>query len=248
MQDPEISKKILKEDHKRGAVATYLKEIVYGGNDGIVTTFAVVAGFSGAQLNNTSIPTFSILTVLLFGLANLFADGASMGLGNFLSSRSEKNYYKSEKDRELTEIRRNPQAEKEETTILLQAKGFTKAQADDLTRLYSSNESYWVEFMMNQELELPNPENENPYLTGLFTFIAFGIFGVIPLLPYLLPIGNLSSAFFASALATFSALVLLGLLRWKVTREKLIRSVLEIVLIGGISASIAFAVGTFFRI
>jgi vacuolar iron transporter family protein len=88
-----------KEEHSSSPFSTYLKEIVYGGNDGIVTTFAVVAGFAGAQ-SDTNVATYSFLTVLLFGIANLFADGASMGLGNFLSLRSEQDLYKKEKAKE----------------------------------------------------------------------------------------------------------------------------------------------------
>lgn len=247
MDDSDVRKKRLKEDHKRSPVAVYLKEIVYGGNDGIVTTFAVVAGFSGAQIYN-NMPSYSIMTVLLFGIANLFADAASMGLGNFLSLRSEKDLYKSEKVKELSEIRSKPNLEKEETKILLQAKGFNSDQAEKLTQIYATNETYWVEFMMNQELELPNPEKENPYLTGFSTFLAFVSFGSIPLLPYILPTQNLSNAFLFSGIATFSALVLLGLLRWRVTGENIARSVFEIVIVGGVSALIAYIVGTFFRI
>ena len=89
-----------------GLQAAYLKEIVYGGNDGIVTTFAVVAGFAGAHANGHSyIPA---ITVLLFGLANLFADATSMGLGNFLAIRTEQDIYAHEKDKEYHEIKHNP--------------------------------------------------------------------------------------------------------------------------------------------
>lgn len=237
--------KDLKSEHRRSPVATYLKEIVYGGNDGIVTTFAVIAGFTGAQAQS-NIATYSVLTVLLFGLANLFADAASMGLSNFLSLRSEKDLYKSEKERELNEIRDNPESEKKETQVLLEAKGFTKEQSQKLTNLYATNEKYWVEFMMNQELELPNPEKENPYLTGFSTFLAFIIFGFIPLIPYIVSSDSLNS-FLYSCFFALSALVLLGITRWKITSENIVRCVFEIVIIGTVSASIAYFVGTFFR-
>jgi len=62
----------------------YLPEVIYGANDGIVTTFAVVAGVAGASLNPA--------IVLVLGAANLFADGFSMGMSNFLSRRSEADY------------------------------------------------------------------------------------------------------------------------------------------------------------
>lgn len=65
----------------------YLKQVIFGGIDGIITTFAVVAGFNGAQEADPQ--NFGIATVLLFGFANLFSDASSMGLGNFVAERSE---------------------------------------------------------------------------------------------------------------------------------------------------------------
>lgn len=236
----------LQQEHRVSPLQTYLKEIVYGGSDGIVTTFAVVAGFTGASAG-ASIATYSIATVLLFGLANLFADGASMGLSNFLSLRAEKDVYKGEQEKEYHEVKNNPDMEKAETIEILVNKGFTEQQAQELTRIYATNQSYWVEWMMNNELELPNPTGENPFLTGLATFSAFIVFGSIPLLPYILGMPT-QNIFMYSCIAAFSALVVLGLIRFKVTGENILRSVLEIVALGGTSAAIAYFVGTFFKL
>jgi len=235
----------LKKEHKASPFQTYLKEIVYGGNDGIVTTFAVVAGFSGANLGQ-NIDGYSFLTVLLFGIANLFADGASMGLGNFLSLRAEQDVYRAEEAKERHEIQTNPEMEKAETIDILQSRGFTLEQAETLAKIYMTNEDYWVRFMMNDELELANPLGENPILTALATFLSFVFFGFIPLIPYVLQV-PLEKAFSYSLLATFSALVLLGALRWRITRESALRSIFEIVLVGGVAASLAYIVGTFFK-
>lgn len=245
---PEISfdlQKHLRQEHKINLFQTYLKEIVYGGNDGIVTTFAVVAGFTGAQASNAA--SLSYLTVLLFGLANLFADGASMALGNFLSLRSEKDVYKAHRDKERTEIRRSRKMEKEETIEILKMRGFTPQQAVQLTDIFMTNEKYWLQFMMSDELEMPDPTKENPFLTALATFISFSSFGVIPLIPYIF-LDNQPNSFMFSSLATFSALILLGLLRYSVTRINLLRSITEMVMIGSIAAIIAYLVGTFFKL
>lgn len=238
-------KEHLKEEHKITLFQTYLKEIVYGGNDGIVTTFAVVAGFAGAQANNAA--SLSYLTVLLFGLANLFADGASMAMGNYLSLRSEKDVYKAHQKKERYEIHRSRKMEKEETIEILKTKGFTPQQAKHLTEIFMTNEKYWLQFMMNDELEMSDPTKENPFLTALATFISFLLFGFIPLIPYIL-MNNHPYAFIYSSLAAFSALLLLGLLRWTITRINLIRTVSEIVLVGSTAAIIAYLVGTFFKL
>ncbi len=232
----------LEKEHKMTPVSAYLKDIVYGGTDGIVTTFAVVGGFAGAQTDVNALP---VLVVLLFGLANLFADGASMGLSNFLSIRSEQDVYQIERRKEFHEVKTNPKAEFEETVEILMDRGFDKKDAVEVATLYKKNPQYWTDFMMNYELELPNPTSENPYLTGLATFIAFIVFGFIPLIPYIffrnVPLFTYSVVF------TALALLLLGLLRWRVTKESPIRSVGEILLLGGVSATLAFLVGTFFR-
>lgn len=233
----------LAQEHKMTPFQTYLKEIVYGGSDGIVTTFAVVAGFTGAGAASSSYPFF---IVLLFGFANLFADGVSMALGNFLSLRSEQDMYKTHEEKELQEIKHNTKSEEAESLAILTQKGFTRNQAQDLVAIYKTNEVYWLSFMMNHELKIPNPKGENPFATGIATFLSFIIFGLIPLSPYVI-LKQTEGVFSLSLLATFCALVLLGLLRFRATRENITRSVGEIVLIGSISAAVAFIVGTFFR-
>lgn len=237
--------KHLRKEHQLSPFSTYLREIVYGGNDGIVTTFAVVAGFSGANLSHAN--GLGYVTVLLFGLANLFADASSMGLGNLLSMRSEQDRYKQERDKEMHEIKNNTDIEKKETEQLLMSKGFSQEQSNQLVKIYATNEDYWADFMMRYELEMSDPTNENALLTGSVTFISFIIFGAIPLIPYFI-VGNNGNTFKLAIGATFIALLLLGLLRWKVTKDSLIRSVGEILVIGGISASIAYLVGTLFAI
>jgi len=236
----------LAQEHKSTLFADYLKEIVYGGNDGIVTTFAVVAGFTGAYSNSAGVLQLSILTVLLFGLANLFADGTAMGLGSFLALRAEKTLYKKYKDKERREIKNNPDMERQETIYLFQKKGFSEKDALSLTDIISKNKSYWLYFMMNDELELSNPENTNEVLTGLMTFLSFCFFGFIPILPYLF-LTDAQSAFIVSTIFTLLALCVLGAFSGFVSSRKYLIAILETVAVGSLAASVAFFVGTFFR-
>lgn len=235
--------------YKKSAVAEYFKEVIYGGIDGIVTTFAVVSGFSGAALSSDATMQASFVIVLLFGLANLFADAISMGLGNFLSVRSEKDQYHLERIKERELMRRDPEHEVEETVTILTQKGFSEADARILANIYRHNEEYWLDFMMANEYEMSDPRGDNPALTGFTTFGAFLVFGAIPLLPFFFLSGAESSTLFqVSTAGTLFALVLLGLLKWKVVGTSLRRSVGEVVLVGVVAAGIAFLVGTFFRI
>jgi VIT1/CCC1 family predicted Fe2+/Mn2+ transporter len=227
--------------------AEYFKEVIYGGIDGIVTTFAVVAGFAGAALSSDVTMQLSFTVVLLFGLANLFADAASMGLGNFLSVRSEKDLYHVKREQELVEMKGNPELEVRETIDILTAKGFSASDAQTLASIYKGNEDYWLDFMMNHEHELSDPRGENEVYTGFATFASFMVFGSIPLLPFMVAnSGDAATTFMYSSIGTFIALVVLGLLKWRVIGSKLGASLFEVVAVGGTAAVLAYYVGTFF--
>lgn len=239
----------LREEHRQSAIATYIKEVIYGGVDGIITTFAVVAGFSGAALSNETTTQLTFLVVLLFGLANLFADGVSMGLGNFLSVRSDQDVYNAAREKEVEEIKSNTDAEVQETIAILLEKGFSKEDAQILTNIYRTNEEYWTDFMMTHELEMSDPRGDNPVLTGSATFIAFVVFGSVPLIPFILSLSNSTfNTFILSCIGTFVALLLLGTVKWRVVGTSFVKSVGEVVIVGGSAALIAFFVGTLFAI
>lgn len=239
-------KEHLRAEHGVSGVSTYLREIVYGGNDGIVTTFAVVAGFSGATLYGAT-PFVGTAAVLLFGLANLFADATAMGLGNFLSSRSERDLYFWHRKKELQEIKQNERFEEEETRELLKKRGVSGTDIEGFITLYKNNPDLWADFMMQYELEIPDPRGASAAREALATFASFIFFGSIPLLPYFFGFAGKES-FYISIAATFLALLLLGMLRFIVTRRSLLKSIAETLIIGGTCALVAYVVGVMFRV
>lgn len=228
---------------KKISISGYLREIVYGGSDGIITTFAVVAGFSGAQ--SGALAQYPLLVVLVFGFANLFADAFSMGLGNVLSVLADRDVYKDMKNKELHKLKRDGEHEKVDSINILKKRGFSDDDAEKLVSIYSRNESFWAEFKLRYQLQMSAPEHENPVATGLATIFSFTLFGFIPLMPYVFLRGD--NLFTTSIVFTAMALVLLGVLRWKVTTQNLWRAVGEIVFLGGIAAVIAYFVGTLFK-
>ena len=226
--------------HALGRTQEHLKQLVYGGNDGIVTTFAIVAGFAGAAADGVA--QVGGLAVLVFGLANLFADAVSMGLGEYLSLRSQHVLYRSRRKSELEQIANRPDHQRMELVEILRQRGIPTDDADTAAAILSRHPDVMADLMMSQNVGMSNPERENPLVSGLSTFLSFVVFGSIPLTPYfLLPPDD--RTFLLSVLATVLALVSLGLLRWNATGERLIRSVGETVLIGAICAVVAFAVG-----
>ncbi|PRY26203.1 VIT1/CCC1 family predicted Fe2+/Mn2+ transporter [Aliiruegeria haliotis] len=229
-----------REAHGLGQIQAFLKQIVYGGNDGIVTTFAIVAGFAGASAEGAA--QIGALAVLVFGLANLFADAVSMGLGEFLSTRSQRDLYTSQRRIELAELATHPEQERREIVQMLAERGLDIEGAERVSRELIRCPELVADMMMSYELEMPDMRNGSPALDGLVTFLSFLTFGAIPLLPYFL-FDPTRPTFHASVVATFSALVLLGLLRWWSTRESVLRCVGETVLVGSACAVVAYGVG-----
>ena len=231
-------------EHRITPLQEYIRQIVYGGNDGIVTTFAVVAGFAGLAAEGTA--QVGVVAVLLFGLANLFADATAMGLGEFLSARSEQDVYRAIRARERREIEVNAELEIAETIEILEGRGVAPADAREMAAILARNPEMMADFMMQYEIGLADPTDETPWLNGLATFASFILFGAVPLAPYFV-MGAGVATFTASCAATFAALVALGLLRWRVSTESLARCVGETLALGGTCAVVAFAVGLAFR-
>ena len=233
----------LRDEHGIGKATEFLREIVYGANDGIVTTFAIVAGFAGAGAEGAAM--VGSIAVLLFGLANLFADAASMGLGAFLSGRSERDLYMAVRASEMNKIAETPAAERQEVVEILGDRGCAPDDIPKLADLLQRNPELMADFMMQYEFGMADPREQNPAMNGFATFSAFLVFGAVPLLPYML-LEPVWGTFQLSVFATATALVLLGMLRWRVTGEGLLRSVGETVMVGGTCAVIAYGVGLAF--
>ena len=232
-----------KDAHDIGHLQDYLKQIVYGGNDGIVTTFAVVAGFAG--FGSQSVAEIGSVAVLLFGIANILADGTSMGLGEFLSSRSERDLYIAHRNKELREIEVNPEVERQEVVEILKSHGMTPEDARHMVDIFQRNPELMADFMMVYELGMADTTGESPALKGLFMFLSFVVFGAVPLSPYFF-LAPTPDTFLWSVLATLIALIGLGLLRWHVTTVNVWRCVFETVLVGGTCAIVAYGVGLAF--
>lgn len=216
----------------------YIHDIVYGANDGIVTTFAVVSGVNGAELSSA--------VVVILGLANVLADALSMGLGNFLSTKSKRDNYRRILKEEQREVEEMPEIEREEIREMYRAKGFSGADLESVTRVITSDKDVWVDTMMREEHGLAAEDSDNAALHGFVTFASFIVFGMIPIIPYLLPIPQVSR-FMVTIVATGFALLLVGFLRSWVTRERIFRGPLEILAVGSLCAAAAYFVGAALR-
>jgi VIT1/CCC1 family predicted Fe2+/Mn2+ transporter len=130
---------------------------------------------------------------------------------------------------------------------LLEDRGVSTEDARHFADLYQRNPELMADFMMTYEIGMSDPSDGSPALSGVATFLSFVVFGVIPLFPYFV-LDPTFTTFVVSVAATFGALVLLGLVRWRVTQETVLRCVTETVGVGGVCAIVAYTVGIFFRL
>lgn len=229
------------EEPHGGASHQYIGDLVYGGLDGIVTTFAVVSGVAGAQLGSH--------VVLILGLANLFADGFSMATGAYLSSKSEQEYYQREREREAWEVVNFPEGERAELQAIYRKKGYSQEDSRRLADIHSRDPDRWVAAMMIEELGLL-PDERKPIISAVATFASFGLAGSLPLLVYLLglafPIPP-QITFPVSLGLSGAALFALGAAKVLVTERNFLRSGLEMLVVGGMAAGVAYVVGTLLK-
>lgn len=226
--------------HPLSQIRTYLKQIIYGGNDGIVTTFAIVAGFAGA--NADGVAQVGAVAVLVFGLANLFADAVSMGLGEFLSSRSAHDLYRARRSHQIGKIHTTPEDQIVILTQLFKTKGLPDAQSRRIAQDMSISPQLMSEMILCHQHGITPPEEENPAVNGAVTFFSFVLFGSLPLIPYFIGDADRQSLIL-SAMAMVLSLTSLGLLRWVATGDKLRMAVLETVGVGTLCALVAYVVG-----
>lgn len=215
----------------------YISEFVYGGIDGAITTFAVVAGAEGASLG--------ISVVVILGLANLIADGFSMSVGNFFSTKAEMDAYERHRQVEYWEVDNLREKEVQEIREIYEAKGFKGALLEQVVEVITADKDVWVDTMMKEELEMVKSDKA-PYKTAGMTFISFIIVGSVPLLSYVF-VGSgpaiQNDLFLYSCILTAVALAIVGSFKSFVTEKNMIIGILETLFLGGLAALLAYFVG-----
>lgn len=221
----------------------YLGCVIYGGLDGIVTTFAVVSGVMGASLEAS--------IILILGFANLLGDGFSMATGAFLSARSEREVYRRERQQAAEQVVNEPEKEKGVLAEIYEEQGYPKKDAHKLQEILSRDPGRWVGVIL-AEKHLMLPERRKPILEALATFAAFVVAGSLPLLVFVIDtifhVGFApNTAFLAATMLSGLALFGLGAAKVLVIGKNPVRSGIEMLLVGSIAAGVAFAVGSLLK-
>lgn len=241
--DPDIEE--LRAEHTAGAIATrlaratthsHLRDFVYGGIDGAVTTFAVVSGVAGAGLSSG--------VVIVLGFANLVGDGFSMAASNYLGSRADDQLLDQARRIEEQHIERYPEGEREEIRQILLGKGFQGDGLEAAVETITHDKHLWVNTMLQEEygLALDRP---SPVRAAAVTFLAFIAIGLLPLIAFLLDLATEkdSHPFLWSTLLTGVAFFCVGAIKSRFVTQKWYWSGLETLLVGGIAAALAYGIG-----
>lgn len=231
----EHTSKAIRERLQEGHRPNYLRDWIYGGIDGAVTTFAVMAGVAGAAL--------SPAIVLILGVANLIADGFSMAAANYSGTKTEYDDMLRLAEVEKKHIALVPEGEREEIRQILANKGLTGSALEEAVAAITSNEKVWIDTMLTEEYGL-SPSVPNPLVAALYTFWAFVTCGIVPLIPFVLGVSN---AFRWSVLATGVVFFAIGSIKSRWSLAPWWRSGLETLIIGMSAAGLAYAVGYLLR-
>jgi VIT1/CCC1 family predicted Fe2+/Mn2+ transporter len=227
----EHSSLAIQERLAAGPQHNYLRDWIYGGIDGAVTTFAVVSGVAGAQLSTS--------VILVMGFANLLADGFSMAASNFLGTKAEHEDWIRLEEVEYRHIDLEPEGEREEVRQIFQQKGFTGDDLDRVVELVTANRERWVRTMLSEEYGLPGAVR-SPWIAAISTFAAFLVCGLVPLLPYLV---DIKSSLLTSLVMTGLVFFAIGSAKSRWSTKSWWRSGISTLIVGCIAAALAYGAG-----
>ncbi len=218
-----------------GPKVNYLRDWIYGGIDGGVTTFAIVAGALGASLSPG--------IVIIMGVANLIADGFSMAASNFSATKAERDDYRRIREMEERHIALHPEGEREEIRQIYAAKGYRNSDLEAMVRLVTGRKRHWIDTMLAEEHGIALVQR-SPVRAALSTMAAFVLCGAVPLVPFLLGLDH------APLIATFlvaTVFFIIGSVKSRWSTQNWVQSGLETLTIGLVAALVAYLIGAALR-
>lgn len=224
------------QNHEVHNSGSNLKDIILGGQDGLVNVLGVILG--------VAVATYDTKLVIIAGMAATFAESISMAAVAYTSTKAAKSHYLSQLKKEEQEIKEIPLLEKKEIYKIYYKKGFRGKLLNQIVKKITNNKKVWLETMMAEELGLLPEEYSHPEKSSLIVGLSAVIGSLIPLIPFFfLPVKiGMSIALLVSALALFIA----GFMKAKLTVGNEFRSGIEILFIGMLAAMTGYIIGILF--
>jgi VIT1/CCC1 family predicted Fe2+/Mn2+ transporter len=212
----------------------FLRNVVYGFNDGLTANFGLVAGMIGASA------VAAHQTIVLAGVAGLIADALSMGSSGYLAAKSEQEVYQNEISMERTEIELMPEVERDELALIYEAKGMHRDAAHALATEVMADPQRMLEEQVQEELKIGDAHTSplrEAWLTGLATAVG----ALIPVFPFFYLTGT--AAMIASFAFAMASHFLVGAARSVFTGRSVFRSGLDMFIVGLGVAVVGYYVG-----
>jgi predicted membrane protein (TIGR00267 family) len=223
------------EEGERWHKKVNVREIVFGFNDGSISTLALLAGVTGGALARGQI--------LIAGFSGVIAGAISMAIGAYISSKSEIEHHQSEIERERREIEEVPEIEREEIRqIYMKKADFTDEELRLIVNRITGDKKAWLDSMMKEELGLFEERFENPVKVGLIMLAAFLVGGLVPITPFLL-LSIPQTSLIATSVVTFVSLFLIGVWKTTFTSKYWLLSGMEMVFVGILATVIPYLLG-----
>ena len=222
-------------DRERWRVASLgrIREVVFGAQDGILSTVALVTSVAVALDSQTA--------VLVAGLAAAAAGTISMATGAYLGSRAEQDVQRAEIAREAQEIEEKPAEELAELVVIFQREGRTFEEARRMADEIAEDKELWLRTLVEKELGISPDETTNPIKDAAAMGLSFLLAASVPIIPHVVLTGT--AAISVSVAGALVALFVLGSLKGRLVQKSPILQGLEILGIGAVSAAIGFALG-----
>jgi VIT1/CCC1 family predicted Fe2+/Mn2+ transporter len=216
-----------------------IREVVFGMNDGLVSTIGFVAGVTGSIAESRM--------VLFTGMASIMAGSSSMFIGAYLASKSQREFFEKELEREKREIIEAPDKERDEIREIFKGHGFNDDEVEMIVHRVTQDKDRWIKFMMRDELGIVDENFDNPLKVGMLMGVSF-ILGGLPLIfPYIF-ISNSVSALKLSIAIAVVVLFGIGVGKTVLTKTNWLKSSLEIVILGSLAAGVGFVLGKLFSV
>jgi vacuolar iron transporter family protein len=215
--------------------ANNLRAAIFGVNDGLISNMSLILGIIGAETHHS----FIVLT----GIAGLLAGACSMGAGEYISVKSQRELYEYQIGLERNELKLYPEEEIEELTLIYQARGISKEDAEKLARLLISNPETALDTLAREELGLNPSDLVSPKGAMVSSFLSFSIGAAIPILPFL--VGDHPWNITLSITLTAFFLFVIGAMTSLFTNRGTIKSGLRMLIIGTIAGTLTYMIGKF---